>query len=210
MNIHKGKQKMKDNTINDILYEGQTGKQFAFTQEGNTSTSEAMTAALFNTGEKMAANMVSEIQQRQHYNNTIKDLDPMYTSLIPLGSVIVRIELIEDEIKKDTGLIIPKLVTVKADRQSGQGTDAAPDPFRFRKTAIIVALPRQSVDLKVGMRVQLVNMQMLTDKGQVVGYSYEYAHPEYDEPMISRIPTNPHFGYAIVPFSNIKVIISEN
>lgn len=204
MEVIKGNKNLKGTTVNDILYP--TNKDQIFFQDTTTSTEKV--DYITKQGEAMVQNAVTELEKRKNYNANLRNLDPDYTKLTPLNSYIVRLAIVEDEITK-SNIILPKLVNVKAERKSGQGYDEIPDPFRFKSTAVIVSVPKYETTIKPGMLVQIAHFNMLTTSDEVVGYEYNYAHPDYNDKIIPRQPDHKHFGYAILPQQMIKVIIDE-
>jgi len=148
-----------------------------------------------------------ENDKRKVYNDSITTLDERYTSLTPLTSYIVRL-YIRDEVRTKSGLFIPD-ARVKSTSHSGMAEYNARDPFGFTGKAVIVGVPAFEQELKAGDVVQIVKPQMIADKEEVLGYVEAYAHPDYQLPMIPADPSDPDFGYALVPRTYIKVLISK-
>lgn len=201
----EGKGKLKNITVEDVAYAGrEKNKVFMQTTEHEATEN----AALKQEMDTRLELTLSQSDKRKQYNNNITNLDPRYTGYVPLGSYIIRLFIMEDEVTK-SGLLLPSTATTRAKTNQGLG-DKIEDPFRFKQTAVIVAVPKHENELKPGDIVQIVKPRPAVDGDQVVGYEYEYVHHTYN---FDRVPTNvqdPDFGYAIVPRTLIKVIVNEN
>lgn len=201
----EGKGKLKNITVEDVAY-ADRAKNKVFMQTTEHEATE--NAALKQEMDTRLELTLSQSDKRKQYNNNITNLDPRYTGYVPLGSYIIRLFIMEDEITK-SGLLLPSTATTRAKTNQGLG-DKIEDPFRFKQTAVIVAVPKHELELKPGDVVQIVKPRPAVDGDQVVGYEYEYVHHTYN---FDRVPTNvqdPDFGYAIVPRTLIKVIVNEN
>lgn len=203
MNIQKGKNKLKNISVEDIAYQGRD-KNKVFMQ---TSEKEKVNQVI--PTKEYNVDVENEIQTRKDYNTNIVNLDERYTKLVPLNSYIVRMQVMEDEVKKlgNIDLVLPTTSFERKKTQSGRLGDKIIDPFRFKQSAVIVAVPSYETELKPGMMVQIVKPRGMTDEDSVVGYEYEYVHPDYLYPMVPKSVTDPDFGYAIIPKQLIKVII---
>ncbi len=198
----EGKGKLKNITVEDVAYAGRE-KNKVFMQ--NTEHEAVENTALKQEMDIKIELTLTESGKRKKYNENIVNLDPRYTSYTPLGSYIIRLFIMEDEITK-SGLLLPSSATTRAKTNQGLG-DKIEDPFRFKQTAIIVAVPKHENELVPGNIVQIVKPRPAVDGDIVVGYEYEYVHHTYN---FERVPTNVQdsdFGYAIVPRTVIKVIV---
>ena len=201
----EGKSKLKNITVEDVAYAGrEKNKVFMQTTEHEATENVALKQEM----DIKIELTLTESDRRKTYNKNITKLDERYSKCTPLGAYIVRLFIMEDEITK-SGLLLPSLATTRAKTNQGIG-DKIEDPFRFKQTAVIVAVPKHENELKPGDIVQIVKPRPAVDVDQVVGYEYEYVHHTYN---FERVPTNvqdPDFGYAIVPRTVIKVIVNEN
>lgn len=206
MEIQRGKNALKAITVEDIAYGDRENNKVFFT----TPKDESGTNALL----EKEAHILSTVQEsneneRLNYNNQLTNLDIRYTSLTPLNSYIVRMMILEDEIKQvgESKLILPKTSFARKQTNAGTIGDKIVDPFRFKPVAVIVAVPSFEEQLKPGMLVHIIKPRVIVDGDAIVGYTDEYVHPDYNDNQVPQTPSNPDFGYAIISRQQIKVII---
>lgn len=206
MNIQNGKRKLKEITVEDIAFKDRQ-KNKVFMQNNNRE--EVDNEVFKKEAEGMTKNFTSELELRKNYNSSLTELDPRYTNLTPIDSYIVRMYVLEDEIKKlgSADLIIPTATFTRKQTNSGRLGDKIADPFRFKQMAVIVAVPSYETNLKPGMVVQVVPPTIIADDIDVVGFEYQYVHPDYPYPMVPKNVDNKDFGYSIIPKQRIKVIV---
>jgi len=208
MEILKGKQNLKGITVEDIAHEKSTNKvyfQTPFVEGEEVVTNDF----LVKEAATMTAVQSSEAEIRANYNSSITTLDPRYSSLKPLSSFIVRLFVMEDEIKKigESSLILPKTSFARKQTNAGSIGDKIVDPFRFKPVAVIVAVPGYEAELQPGMLVHIVKPRVVVDGDVIVGYTDEYAHPDYNDTQVPQTVQDIDFGYAIISRQQIKVII---
>lgn len=205
MEIMKGKSKLKNTSVEDIVFEDRAKNQF-FISNGDTQPVENV--QFKKEAEGIVKNTLTDQEKRQAYNRNITNLDPNFTKLKPLGSYLIRMFVSEDEITK-SGLIIPSSAKhfTRSQTNSGFVGDKIPNPYRFTSKAVIVSAPEFEQELKPGMVVQVVQLLPIVDKDTVVDYQNSYIHPD----DLSNTPTtdveDPGFGYAIINRNAIKVIV---
>lgn len=207
MEILKGKNKLKSITAHDIAYEGIEKPAAIYFQ---TPHDEAIpNTFLEDAAKSMEAVQGSEATIRANYNNNITNLDPRYTCLIPLTSYIVRIHILEDQVKKigESSIILPTNTWARKQTNAGTIGDKIIDPFRFKATAVIVAVPEFEKQLQPGMIVHIVKPRPIVDGDSIVGFTNEYVHPDYNDSQVPQTPTDIDFGYAIISRQEIKVIV---
>ena len=207
MEILKGKNKLKSITAHDIAYEGVDNSNKVYFQ---TPTDETIpNTFLQDAAKSMEAVQGNEAAIRAGYNNSITTLDPRYTSLTPLTSYIVRLHILEDQVKKigESSLILPTNSWARKQTNAGTIGDKIIDPFRFKSTAVIVAVPAYEKELQPGMTVHIVKPRPIVDGDSIMGYTNEYVHPDYNDPQVPQTPTDVDFGYAIISRQEIKVIV---
>lgn len=146
-------------------------------------------------------------KKRTEYNNSITTLDPKYTALAPINSFIVRI-FVRDKMRTESGVYLQPKQVLWESRNSTK-TKVHVDPWQFTSKAVIVSVPSHETYLKPGDIVQIVSPQSIASEAEVLGYEYQYAHPDYMEPQMPKDPQHQHFGYAIIHREMIKVLINE-
>lgn len=207
MEILKSKTSLKKTTAEDVAF-GDTSKQQVFFQ--NTDVTPSNEGALLQRELEVLTNVQeTEAVVRARYNNNLLNLDKRYTSLTPLNSYIVRLFILEDEVKQigESSLILPKTTFTRKQTNAGGIGDKIIDPFRFKNVAVIVAVPKHESELKPGMKVHIVKPRPIVDGDAIVGYTAEYVHPDYNDSQVPQQPTAKDFGYAIISRQEIKVIV---
>jgi len=207
MEILKGKNKLKSITAHDIAYEGVEKPATIYFQTPSDDT--IPNTFLQDAAKSMEAVQGNEAAIRAGYNKNIANLDTRYTNLVPLTSYIVRMYILEDEVKQigESSLILPKTTWTRKQTNAGTIGDKIIDPFRFKSTAVIVAVPAYEKELQPGMTVHIVKPRPIVDGDSIVGYTNEYVHPDYNDPQVPQTPTDIDFGYAIISRQEIKVIV---
>lgn len=203
MNIHQGKKKMKGATLEDFI-ESKKDKpvsvSFAQAAEKNLNydwmQKEAVVKAFTDDAEK-----------RKWYNDNLKEIDPLYASLKPLDGYIIRMS-VREYVESKTGLLIVNPDMTQSVRPGSHTPgDAIRNPYDFDSVAVIVAVPHYDTQLKPGDMVQVVRPRPEVVGDQVVHYENGYAHPEYKLGELPKSVESRHFGYALVPFNRIKVLL---
>lgn len=154
----------------------------------------------------------NDLKEIVDYNSNITTLDPLYSSIKPLTSYIVRIFLREPKVT-DEGILIPNKQYIDVPTQNGMGTlQQIESPFPYSNKAIIVAAPEIG-SLKPGDIVQLNSNPIRPipqghGKNAVVVVPSAYIHPEAGSYEIPQKPSNKHYGYLILPSHEIIVKLS--
>ncbi len=196
MAFHKGKEKLKAITVEDIAYKN-SGKNKVYMQGPPTEGAPLLTTQPV---------FMDNDEGRVLYNEMLLNLDPDYAKLRPVGSYIVRMFVLTKSITPQGLLILPN-TKVMGQSHSGFKKIEVTDPYQFHSKAVIVAVPEFEKEIEPGMVVQIVKPRTILQEDQVVGYEYEYAHPDYLLPQVPLLPSDKHFGYAIIPRTSIKVIV---
>ena len=207
MEILKGKNSLKNVTVEDIAYSNRpTGDKVYFQTPADKTIPNDF---IKKEAESMIAVQENEAAIRANYNKSLIILDPDYTSLRPLNTYIVRLSVMEDEVKKigESSLILPKTSFARKQTNAGSIGDKIIDPFRFKPVAIIVAVPAYETEIQPGMMVHIVKPRVVVDGDTIVGYTDEYAHPNYNDTQVPQNVVDKDFGYAIISRQQIKVII---
>lgn len=206
MEIIKGKNHLKETTVEDIVHQDRKKNHFFMGGAPAEAVDPSVVKATLE-GEK--DQLEKNQNKRQKYNNELTTLDEDYAVLKPLNSFIVRLE-IRGELKTKSGLWLPSIGKVKT-KAKGTGFDGddLTDPYEFTSVAVIVAVPVYETELKQGDVVQIVKPQILTTGQDIVGYEWNYAHPDYKMPVVPTDPEDKHFGYAIIPRTHIKVVLQR-
>lgn len=208
MEILKSKGNLKNTTVEDVAFAG-TSTQQVFFQDTENISSGNEAALLKRELDALTNTQENEAVVRAKYNNSLPNLDERYTSLTPLNSYIVRMFILEDEVKQigESSLILPKTTFTRKQTNAGGIGDKIIDPFRFKSVAIIVAVPKHESELKPGMKVHIVKPRPIVDGDAIVGYTAEYVHPDYNDSQVPQSPKDVDFGYAIISRQEIKVIV---
>jgi hypothetical protein len=209
-NIHKGRKRLKDTTIESIIDSKRPLKQQVFM--GNTNSGLILDPATTHAIErnKMIDATTREFEARKTYNNNLINLDPLYSELRPLESFIVRLAVLPLDIDEVTGILMSQPRTVPIYGAQGVVKDRIIDPWQFGSEAVIVSVPEREQFIKPGDIMQIVTPKSMLDGEQIVSYEACYLHPSYHGTQVPKLMNDPHFGYAIIPRSWLKVILGES
>lgn len=202
MNIHQGKENLKNETLNDFIEskrEKPTSVYFSTPiEEGN---------AYWSGKEQIVKAFTDDAEKRKWYNENLGDLDPIYSGLSPLDGYIVRMT-VREYVESKTGLLIVNPDMTQSVRPGSHTPgDAIRNPYDFDSVAVIVAVPKFETNLKAGDFVQIVRPRPEVVADQVVHYEMGYAHPEYKLGELPKNVESRHFGYALIPYNRIKVLL---
>jgi len=204
MEIMKGNQKLKESTLQDFIESKKDKpKQFSFVtakEEANYNWDER---------ENILKNLNDEVKEKQTYNETIRELDPMYANLKPTDSYILRL-YVKEAVQTESGLLIKPEERVQSVRQgSNTPGELIVNPYDFDSLAVIVACPPYEQNLKPGTLVQVIRPKAEVLGQEVVGYEYGYAHPSYRLGQLPKSCKDRNFGYCLMPYNRIKIIVDE-
>jgi hypothetical protein len=151
-----------------------------------------------------------QLQAVFKYNESVTELDTLYTSVRPLNKVLVRVFLLEPS-KTENGLLIPHKQVLPVPTNSGVGSLMEMEsPYPYSNKAVIVSAP-QMVSVKPGNIVQLesapVRISGVGHNASIV-VPYGYMHPDANSVIISTDPANRHYGYLLVPSHEIMVVLN--
>lgn len=202
MNIQKGKESLKNATLEDFI---DTKREKSLSVYFNTGTEAS--AKYWDDRTLVVKAFNDEADKRKWYNENLGDLDPIYTSLKPLDGYIVRMS-VREYVESKTGLVIVNPDMTQSVRPgSGTPGEAIRNPYDFDSVAVIVAVPSYEQTLTPGTFVQIVKPRPEVVSDQVVHYEGGYAHPEYKLGELPKNVENRHFGYALIPYGRIKIIL---
>lgn len=150
----------------------------------------------------------------KEYNTKINEIDKLYSSLNPRFDVLVRVYVNPMEVKD--GVLMPNTVPVKAPTNSNVGYIGAMETSHpYSKKAVVIAVPEEIKDLKVGDTVVLSETPV---KAQAVGKGdnayilipNRFIHPDEANkyPVEQPIPVDPtdrNYGYLLVKPFDIKI-----
>ena len=169
----------------------------------NTATEK--TKQYWDDREQLVKTFTNDVEKRKFYNESLGELDPLYTNLHPIDGYIVRMS-VREYVESKTGLVIVNPDMTQSVRPgSGTPGDAIRNPYDFESVAVIVAVPDYETKLKAGDFVQIVRPRPEVVSDQVVHYEGGYAHPEYKLGELPKNVENRHFGYALIPYNRIKI-----
>lgn len=149
----------------------------------------------------------TELLQIKEYNDRVHILDPLYSSVTPLTSYIVRVFLIEP--KESEGVFIPYKQLVSVPTANGMAEFAEIEsPFPYSNRAVIVSTPMNASLIQKGDIVQLANNPV---RPQVQGRGHNasvtipaaYIHPDAATFNIPKNITDRHYGYLNIPVHEI-------
>lgn len=183
------------------------GNQILFT-DPNADLSKA--AGLLHAKEKEQTTEQIKLREitEKAYNDNITNLDPQYANLHPLGGhFIVRYFILPSYTSASEALDLVannrrKVQTYTANDHKDRMIE---DPFNFDMVAIIVASPETEKFILPGQIYNVTLPRTLTSLRTVVGFENAYIHPGARLERVPDNPANPHFGYALIPRSNIRV-----
>lgn len=154
------------------------------------------------------------MQQVKDYNTNLKNLDTQYTSIKPLHEILVRVYLHEPQVVGAPGheVVMPFKQEIPVPTKSGVGDYKVIEPdFPYKMKAVVIAAP-ESNQLKAGDEVFLsrkaihltvvgtaANANIVVDNG--------FVHPDSGLFEPPTDVTNPHYGYALVQYHEVKAIL---
>jgi hypothetical protein len=202
----KSKNPLKEVTVMDVATANRP-RPFFVSSKPTPPTHDQVAAANAINSMYNSDGPEKENEFRLEYNAKIAELNPVYSTVEPLGSYIVRFFV--RTMPKKSKLILPVSGEILQNHKSGLVQEKARDPYRFSSKAVLVAVPEGEGQLKQGMIVQCVTPEPVGEGEQVFGYQAEYLHPSYEDRLGPKDCKNPHFGYAIIPRNWIKVILPD-
>lgn len=154
------------------------------------------------------------------YNENIRNLDELYSNLIPRFDVLVRVFVNPMEVS-ESGVLKPNTVPVSAPTNAGIHYIGSMDnPYPYSSKAVVVAVPTEVTDLKPGDIVGLADTPVkgvALGKGDqaVVTIPNKYVHPDEAKkyPIENPLPTDPsdkNYGYLLIKPYDVKVIIQKS
>lgn len=161
------------------------------------------------------APMIQKELDVKEYNENVTKLNPLYTALIPTNRIIVRCFHIETY-RTEGGLIIEPKIKIPVPTQNGYGMiGEISSPYAYQKLAVVVAIPEslrrnESNKLVPGALVQLASNPL---KGRKAGKEFDvdlpygFTHYTYPEVLPPSNLKSEHYGYLLIPGSEIQVII---
>lgn len=146
------------------------------------------------------------------YNQGIKQLDELYSGLVPNGKVLVRCYHLKTT-RSSTGIIIPPQQLVPVPTENGYGyVEVADSPWKFDTRAVIVSSYNPNVYVP-GTEVQLAGGVLKAHKrGKEFAFSMPYAftHYSYGHLEPPRDISSPHYGYHLIPSNMIEVFLPDD
>ena len=211
MNQHSSKGKLKKANVMDVAFKDQIAearsKNFYMQNSliGDVPAEEVRRALEASSGVDA---LLAEQRARQAYNSKIFALDNRYKVLQPLESFIVRL-MVKEAVQTNAGLILPSLNKAQGKTHNGYDDDPVTDVYNFAQKAVIVSSPSHEVVLVPGTLVHMTPVQIIVQQREVVGYEFQYVHPDFQGTTVPKSITDQDFGYAIIPRNRIRVIISS-
>lgn len=201
MNIQQGKQSLKEETLEDFIDSKRVKNTSVYFQ------TSADSKQYWDDREQLVKTFTNDAEKRKFYNENLGDLDPLYTNLKPLDGYVIRMS-VREYVESKTGLVIVNPDMTQSIRPgSNTPGEAIRNPYDFDSVAVIVAVPEYEQKLRPGLFVQIVRPRPEVVADQVVNYEGGYAHPEYKLGELPKNVENRHFGYALVPYGRIKIIL---
>ena len=153
------------------------------------------------------------------YNEELKNLSPLYSSMIPMTKVLVRC-FHQETVRNKTGLIIlPTQASVKLPTRAGHGyKGTAESPYLYSRKAVIVAVPERYMQdengkVKPGTVIQLENPHLVAvpkgDDSFDIDMPNAFTHYSYMDSTPPKNPESEHFGYLLVSIGEIQMILDE-
>ena len=153
------------------------------------------------------------MEQVAKYNETVTQIDPTYSKLQMVGSLLVRCYMYEVEVS-EAGLIEANMANIEVMNPSGHKSNETVEvtvPYSLK--AVIVSAPKELSLFPSGTIVQL---KPGTVKNTVVGDSKGgfYVYPtnafvlvgKHDQKAVSEV-TSPDFGYVVIGYNDIQCIL---
>lgn len=148
------------------------------------------------------------------YNSNITTLDPLYSTLVPRGKVLVRVFTKELTVTSE-GLVLPNMQRVPMPTKAGFGTLGEVDnPYVYDTKAIVVAVPEYVKDLTPGMLIQMgesptQGVPLGAGEGAMIVIPNAFTHYTYKETSPPVDPKDPHYGYLLVDSRFIEMILPD-
>lgn len=212
-NIHKGKKKLKDTSIEDIAMKNSTDRKHqVFFKDNNPKLILDGTTQHAIEAKRIKEATDQNFLERQQYNNRLLELDPLYSEdLKPLrDTFIVRFALLP-QMTTSTGLMLSgsdRSVATKT--KNGHIKDYLADPWEFQGVCVIVASPEHEKFLVPGMLMQTPTPVAQAYGEKILDYKNAYLHPASGYAQPPKSPTDRHYGYGIVSTSWFRIQLSED
>jgi len=204
MNIHQGKEKLKEETLEqfvDSKRDKPVSVSYVTAKDGDSKAYD------WAQKEAIVKAFTTDAEKRKWYNDTITDIDPLYAGLKPLDGYIVRL-CVREYMESSTGLLVLAPDMAQSIRPGSHTPgEAIRNPYDFDSVAVVVAVPEFEKKLVPGDKVQVVRPRPEVVVDQVVHYENGYAHPDYKLGELPKDTSSRHFGYALIPYNRIKVLL---
>lgn len=147
------------------------------------------------------------------YNDNLKQIDSVYSSVVPLNKILVRPYLYEPSVT-ESGLYLPYKQVIPVPTKSGQGSYAdIESDFPYSPKAVVIQSPDNS-NLKPGDVVILsrkaIQMVVLgTGADAELRIENGFVHPDSRYTDLPKDLKDPHYGYVMVEYFNIEAKINE-
>jgi len=157
-----------------------------------------------------------QIEAIKNYNeNVFNSATEQYKSLKPMTDVLVRVKVNEPRVT-EKGLIASNKLYIPLPTQSGVGNlGVMENPYPYSRVAVVIAKPDTVSQIEVGDVVFLSNSPVegrLTGKGKdaEVVIPKGFVHPLSKTFRLPTDFTNEHFGYLLVPFYEIQMVLGKS
>lgn len=143
----------------------------------------------------------------QDYNKDILNLDEQYTSVQPLHEILVRFYLHEPTVIGS--MVMPFKTHVPVPTKSGVGNyEELESDYPFQLKGVVISAP-ESNPLKAGDVIYLsrkaIQMNVIgTGANRRIIVDQGFIHPDSQLHDIPTDPSNPHYGYGLVQYHDIK------
>lgn len=167
--------------------------------------------------------LLQDIETQKKYNENIYKLDKNYASLKPLGNNLILRAFVREGKVTDSGLVLGTektgvdYIPVYTKGSSGDRyrNNNVPNPFKFLKKAIVVAVNEYEQQLKPGDIVGIPAVRGVADqddKGTYIALDHDYSfiHPDVDR---IHPPTNmkdKDYGYLRMAKTSLTVILPKD
>ena len=196
----------KKTTMNDIIHKYQVEDEFNPVAEQVAKQTENIKEENIDTEffDKLTAYNIALTNR--------ENIATEYSKVKPLHNVLVKV-FVKEPVVTSSGLLRPYKQIVPVPTQNGYGDWAEIEsPYPYDTLAVVIAKPDSLTNVNVN---DLVILSKNPVEAKVVGKSNEayvsipnnFTLPSWKEETPPKDPTNPNYGYLLIPVYEIKAVL---
>jgi hypothetical protein len=154
-------------------------------------------------------------KELKEYNAGLHNLDEDYKALKPLSKILLRVFCKTSYKTKEGTLVMPD-VNIPVATQSGYGSHHfIQSPYPYANKAVVVSVPKGYETLKPG---DIVGLERSPIHAEAVGRGSDahvvirgaFVHPDSNLTSLPIDPRDKHYGYILVDYFEINMILNGN